>query len=148
MRPRVGFGPAPAESAVSAVVAPLDDGFTGWHATSVKELEADKEPKQARSATEGDACLSHLHVFTGHTDLGGGVGMRRYKLLSVWCPLGTLLSPVPRDSLSHMSFFPRLCHAGSLSAPRSFVARFVAASHCTFYLCTILARDPGGPYEA
>ena len=73
MRPRVGFGPAPAESAVSAVVAPLDDGFTGWHATSVKELEADKEPKQARSATEGDACLSHLHVFTGHTDLGGAL---------------------------------------------------------------------------
>ena len=74
---REWVGPAPAESAVSAVVAPLDDGFTGWHATSVKELEADKEPKQARSATEGDACLSHLHVFTGHTDLGGGVGMRR-----------------------------------------------------------------------
>ena len=36
---------------------------------------------------------------------------------SLWCPLA-LYSPVPRDSLSHMSFFPRLCHAGSLSVRR------------------------------
>ena len=55
-----------------------------------------------------------------------------------------LCPPVPRDSLSHMSFssFPRLCHAGLLSV------RLSCAARALLLVSYILVRDPGCPSEA
>ena len=60
-----------------------------------------------------------------------------------------LCSCVPREPLSHMSFFSRLCHAlSSLFGSAEQRACSSCPGFCTLHLCTILARDPGGPYEA